>query len=150
MYELLLYVHIVCAIIWVGGAFYLQLLGIRVGGSADPMELPRLGRHIEALGNRVFVPAAALLLLSGLAMVSQHWSFDQAWIIAAIALWVLSAVAGAVYLAPRAKRANELFEEEGPASAAAHAIIGRLFLVSRLELVSFAIAIALMVFRPIL
>ena len=83
-------------------------------------------------------------------MVSQHWSFDQAWIIGAIALWVLSAVAGAVYLAPRAKRANELFEEEGPASPAAHAIIGRLFLVSRLELVSFAIAIALMVFRPIL
>ncbi len=148
MYQLWLYVHIVCAVIWVGGAVYAQLLAIRVERSEDPTDLPRLGRHVEALGNRVFAPAAVLLLISGAVMTAQAWGFGQVWIIAAIALWVISAVAGAVYVAPRAKRAVQLFESEGPTSPAARMMIGRLFLVSRLELLSFAVALALMAFKP--
>jgi hypothetical protein len=41
-----------------------------------------------------------------------------------------------------------LFDAEGPSSVAARQLIGRLFLVTRLELVSFAVIIALMVFKP--
>ena len=40
------------------------------------------------------------------------------------------------------------FEAEGPTSTAARALLGRIFLVSRLELLSFAVIIALMVFKP--
>jgi hypothetical protein len=65
-----------------------------------------------------------------------------------VALWVLSAALGAVYLGPRVKRAAELFEAEGPTSHAGRALIDRLFLVSRLELVSFAVIIGLMTFKP--
>jgi hypothetical protein len=61
---------------------------------------------------------------------------------------VLSAVAGAVYLGPRAKRVGELFDAEGPSSEAGRSLMNRLFLVSRLELLSFAIIVALMVFKP--
>ena len=39
-------------------------------------------------------------------------------------------------------------EAEGPTSTAARALLDRVFLVSRLELVSFAVIIALMVFKP--
>jgi uncharacterized membrane protein len=81
-------------------------------------------------------------------MTLQAWSFGQAWIALAVALWVLSAVLGAVYLGPRVKRAAELFEVEGPTSQAGRELIDRLFLVSRLELVSFAVIIALMTFKP--
>lgn len=52
------------------------------------------------------------------------------------------------YVGPRTKKIAELFEAEGPASTAARALMSRVFLVSRLELVSFAIIIALMVFKP--
>lgn len=148
MYQLLLYVHILCAVIWVGGAFYVQLLAVRVSRSDDPMELPRMGRTIEFFGSRVFVPAAVLLFLAGAAMTVQRWSFGQAWILVAVGLWVLSAVAGAAYLAPRAKRAAALFDAEGPQSLDGRRLIGRMFLVSRLELVSFAVIIGLMVFKP--
>lgn len=148
MYQLFLYVHIVSAVIWVGGSFYVQLLGIRASRSEDPLELPRLGRNVEYLGTRVFIPASLLLLASGVVMTVQAWRFEQFWIAAAIALWVLSAVAGSVYLAPRSKRAAELFEAEGPTSPTGRALTNRLFFVSRLELVSFAVIIALMVFKP--
>src|SRR4051795_6478534 len=58
MYLLLLYVHIVCAVIWVGGAFFSQLLALRVARSTDPADLPKLGRNMEFLGMRVFLPAS--------------------------------------------------------------------------------------------
>ena len=147
-YSLLLFVHVVCAVIWVGGAFALQLLALLVSRTGDQGELARLLRYFEVIGSRVFVPVATLLFIAGAAMTLQAWSFGRTWIAASVALWVLSAVAGAVYLGPRAKRVGELFEAEGPSSEAGRALMNRLFLVSRLELVSFAIIIALMVFKP--
>ena len=41
-----------------------------------------------------------------------------------------------------------LFDAEGPESVAGRQLLGRMFLVSRLELVSFVVIIALMVFKP--
>lgn len=148
MYQWMLYIHIVTAVIWVGGAFFVQVIAIRVSRSDDPADLPRFARHVEAVGNLVFVPAAALLFVSGVVMTAQAYGFGQTWIALAIVLWVLSAVAGAVYLAPRIKRAVRLFETEGPTSATARQLTRRMFLVSRLELVGFAVVIALMVFKP--
>jgi uncharacterized membrane protein len=148
VYQLLLFIHVICAVIWVGGAFYAQLLAFRVTRSPDPAELPRLARHIEYIGTRVFLPAAVLLFVAGTAMTLQAWSFGQTWIAVSVALWVLSAVVGAVYLGPRVKRAAELFEAEGPTSQAGRGLLDRLFLVSRLELVGFAVIIALMTFKP--
>ena len=148
MYQLLLYVHIVCAVIWVGGAVYAQLLAVRVSRSEDPAELPRLARHIESIGSRVFMPAAILLFLAGAGMTIQAWSFGQAWIAISIGLWIASAAAGAIYLAPRARRVAALFDAEGPKSVAGRTILARMFLVSRLELVSFGVIIALMVLKP--
>ena len=148
MYQLLLFIHIVCAVIWVGGAVYAQLLALRVSRSPDPSELPRLARHIDFIGSRVFGPAALLLFVAGVGMTLQAWSFGQTWIAVSVALWVLSVMTGAVYLAPRVKRTAELFEAEGPTSQAGRELIDRLFLVSRVELISFAVIIALMTFKP--
>jgi uncharacterized membrane protein len=147
-YSVLLFVHIVCAVIWVGGAFALQLLALLVSRTGDQRELTRLLRYFELIGSRVFVPVAILLFIAGAAMTLQAWSFGKTWIAVSVALWVLSAVAGALYLGPRAKRVGELFDAEGPSSEAGRALMDRLFLVSRLELGSFAVIIALMVFKP--
>jgi len=148
MYQLFLYIHVICAVIWVGGAVYAQLLALRVYRSPDPSELPNLARHIEYIGTRVFLPAALLLFVAGSVMTLQAWSFGRLWIAISVALWVLSAVVGAVYLGPRVKRAAELFEAEGPTSEAGRELINRLFVVSRLELIWFAVIVALMTFKP--
>jgi uncharacterized membrane protein len=148
MYEVLLYVHIVCAMIWVGGAVFAQLLALRVQRSTDPGDLPKFGRNVEFLGMRVFLPASILLFIAGAAMVAQRWSFGDVWVSVSMGLWLLSAIAGALYIGPRTKRIAELFESEGPTSTAARALMDRVFMVSRLELVSFALVISLMVFKP--
>ena len=150
MYELVKYVHILCAVVWVGGAVYAQLLAIQVGKSTDPGDLPKLGRHIEFLGTRVFLPASMLLFVAGVIMTTQRWAFQQTWISIAIVLWLFSALVGSLYLGPRSKRVAQLFEADGPTSVAGHALLARLFLVSRVELVSFLVIIALMVAKPVI
>ena len=87
MYTALLFVHIVCAVIWVGGAFTIQLLAVLVGRSGDPAELARLMRYFELVGSRVFVPVATLLFIAGAAMTLQAWSFGKTWIAVSVALW---------------------------------------------------------------
>jgi uncharacterized membrane protein len=148
MYLVLLYLHIICAVIWVGGAFFSQLLALRVERSTDPADLPKLGRNLEFLGLRVFLPASIVLFLAGVGMVLQQWSFGQTWVAVSMGLWLLSVIAGSIYIGPRTKKVAELFEAEGPTSTAARALMSRIFLVSRLELLSFAVIIALMVFKP--
>jgi uncharacterized membrane protein len=148
MYEVLLFVHVVCAIIWVGGAFFAQLLALRVERSTDPEDLPKFCRNVEALGMRVFLPASIVLFLAGAVMVAQRWSFGDMWVSVSMGLWLLSVIAGAIYIGPRTKRIAQLFEAEGPTSMAARALLGKVFMVSRLELISFAIIVALMVFKP--
>ena len=51
MYDLIKYVHVICAIIWVGGAFFAQLLAIRASRSDDPADLPKLGRASPTSGS---------------------------------------------------------------------------------------------------
>ena len=148
MYELVKYVHILCAVIWVGGAFYAQVLAMRVAGSPDPGDLPKLGRNIEFIGTRIFLPASILLFVAGVILTTQRWAFQQTWISIAIVLWLVSALTGAIYLGPRVKKIGLLYQAEGPVSVGGRALLDRVFLVSRLELVSFLVIIALMVAKP--
>ena len=148
MYEVLKYVHILAAIVWVGGAFYMQLVAIRASRSDDPADLPRFGAEVEAVGAKVFPLASIILLIAGIIMVLQRWSFNQVWVAVALVLWVASLLAGVLYIGPRAARVGKQFATEGHDSVAARAGMARLFLVSRLELVSFAVIVYLMVFKP--
>lgn len=148
MYEAIKYVHILCAITWVGGALILQLLAMRVTRSPDPQDVPKFLGHLEFLGKFVLEPASVLLLVAGVLMTIQRWAFQQTWISIAIVLWLASLVAGSFYLMPNGKRAKALFDAEGPGSVAARRIIGGMFIVARVELAMFLVIIAFMVVKP--
>ena len=125
MYELVKYVHVLCAVVWVGGAFYAQLLAIRVVRSPDPADVPKVANHIAFLAARVFIPASLLLFAAGIFMTTQRWAFQQAWISIAIVLWLVSVLTGSLYLGPRVQRVARLFESEGPTSVAGRALLDR-------------------------
>lgn len=147
-YNAIKYVHVISAVIWVGGAFLAQILAIRAQRSTDPSELPRLGAALGEVGMKVFLPASVILFIAGAILTIQRWAFSDAWISIAIILWLLSAVTGAVYLGPQSARIGKLFASEGPASMKARAALTRVFIVSRLELSSFALIVFLMIFKP--
>lgn len=148
MYELLKYVHILCAMAWVGGGFFAELLAMRAARSSDPEALPRTARELDYLVARVFIPASLALFVAGAAMTAMRWSFLDTWIALAILVWLAAILGGSMYLGPMAKRAFSLFDSEGPASMGGRALLGRMFALTRLELVAFAVVVALMVAKP--
>lgn len=148
MYEVLKYIHILAAIVWVGGAFLAQLLAVKALRSNDAIDLPRVGRDLGLIGGRVFPIASIILLIAGVLMVIQRWNFTQAWIVIALVLWAASLLVGAFYLGPMSTKIGEMFAAEGPQSVGARSLAARVLLVSRLELVSFLVIIYLMVFKP--
>ena len=150
MYELVKYVHILCAIIWVGGAAYSQLLGVLVSRSTDPNDLPKLARNFAQIGTMVFLPASIILFLAGLFMTVNRWAFQQTWISIAIALWLVSVFSGAVYVGPRLAKMAGAFDTEGPTSGTALGLLRKIILVSRAELVMLFVIVGLMVWKPTL
>jgi uncharacterized membrane protein len=96
-YELLLFVHIAMAAIWVGGAVMIQFFAHRILGAGDPARQLALGGDVEWISNRLIVPASLLAVLSGVLMVidAEFWSFGADWIVIGLVLFGITSVAGA-------------------------------------------------------
>lgn len=78
IYELLLFVHIMAAIVWVGGAVASQIISFRVLNAGDAGRKAALAGDLEWMGTRVFTPASGILLLFGIFLVlNAKWSWGS-------------------------------------------------------------------------
>ena len=150
LYDWLKAFHVLMAIVWVGGNVILQVLATRIMRQNDPTKTASFAGDAEWIGNHVFAPASGLLLVLGVWMVIEEpaWTFAQFWILAAIAMFAYSFLSGLLYLGPQSGRLKKLYEAEGPTAAAAPAMIRRLFLASRIELVLLVLIVFDMVLKP--
>jgi uncharacterized membrane protein len=149
-YELLLFVHIATAAIWVGGATIMQFFGLRAMRAPDPMRLVDLGGDIEWIGSRVLIPASALAVVSGVLLVidSDVWGFDDDWIALGIVLFAITFLAGALFFGPESERLGKLAEAEGPTSPAVLAKLQRLLALTRADLMLLFLIIFDMSVKP--
>ena len=117
-YQWLLTVHILAAVVWVGGAFTLQVMAIRVVRDPDPARLAAFARDTEVVGMRVFLPASLVLLLFGFWLVHEgNWSLSEGWLTFGLIVIGISIVTGAGFLGPESGRIARVIEAEGPASS---------------------------------
>ena len=148
-YQWLLTVHILAAVVWVGGGFTLQMMAIRVSRDPDPARLAAFARDVEVVGMRVFLPASLVLLLFGFWLVHEgNWSLSEGWLTFGLIVIGISIVTGAGFLGPEAGRVARVIEQQGPASPEARRRISRIFLVSRVELVLLVLTVVAMTAKP--
>lgn len=150
LYDWLKFGHILMAIVWVGGAIAIQILAMRIVGQNDPVKLAGFAGDVEFIGTRLFTPAALILLGLGIWMVIDEpaWTFAQFWVLAGLGMFAFSFVSGAFYLSPQSAKLKKMYETEGLSAPGAPAIIRRLFLVSRIEIVLMVLIVADMVIKP--
>jgi uncharacterized membrane protein len=150
LYEWLLLGHILAAIAWVGGAITMQIVGNRLVRAESAEAVAAFSRTAEWIGPRLYMPASLAVLGLGIALVwvSDAWSIGQLWIILALVGIVISAIGGAVFFGPQSKRIAQAFEAEGAESVRAQALVRRLFVVSRADLVILLLLVADMVLKP--
>jgi uncharacterized membrane protein len=149
-YQFYLTVHILCAIVWVGGAMVSQVFAARALGDPRPERLVATARDIEFVGKTMFVPASLLLFIFGLLLIheSSIWSFSDGWIVFALVVFLASFVTGAAYLAPESGRIARVIEEQGAESPEARTRITRILLISRIELLFLLLVVVDMVTKP--
>jgi uncharacterized membrane protein len=150
-YTSLKFVHVLFAVVWVGGASTLQVLAMRISASGDGIRMAAFAKDAEFVGNRIYLPSSIILLVSGIFTIHESsglWSYSQTWVQIGLAMIVVSIAIGAGFLGPEAGRIARAIERHGPASDEALHHINRIFLVSRFELVLLLIVIFDMVTKP--
>jgi uncharacterized membrane protein len=150
-YELVLTLHILAAIVWIGSGFFLQVLAQRAQSTANDERLRGLLDDTAALGNKLFVPASALTLVFGLLLVlvlDSPWSFGQLWILIGLAGAAATFVTGIAMIEPGVRRAGELIARDGGMSPAASAAARRVLTLARVDYVVLLIVVADMVIKP--
>ena len=148
-YEALKALHVLLAVIWVGGAATLQILAIRIRSTDDGKKMADFAGEAEFVGTRFFLPSSILILLLGIAMVIKNdIGFTTLWIILGIGGIVFTAVTGSAYLGPESGRIKKLIDERGAEDPEVKQRLGRLFVVSRIDLVVLLLIVIDMVVKP--
>jgi uncharacterized membrane protein len=143
-------IHVITAVIWVGGAAMIQAYAFRILRTEDGKRQADFAKDTEVVGMRVFMPASLILFLAAIGMmVNLDWSWSQNWIVLGVIAFGLSFVLGAGFLGPEGGRIAELIEKEGPDSPAVQARIRRILTISRGELVVLLTVIVNMVVKPV-
>ena len=148
-YELLLILHVIAVIVWLGTGFTMDALFLRAERTADPADLGKTGQMQEWLIPRVFIPSGVLALIFGILLVFDGpWSFGDLWILIGLAGWIAAWGVGFLYLRPQGEKMKEIVMQHGPTSPEAHRQARRLAVVSRVQLLSLFLVVADMVLKP--
>jgi uncharacterized membrane protein len=150
MYDFWLFIHVLMAIVWVGGAVNLQIIGTRLQLANEPMQMAKFARQVEWIGTRVLTPASILIVIAGVIMTLDRWDFEQLWIIIGIAGFLYSFVNGAFFLGPVSGKTGKLMEERGAEDSQVQTNLRRLFTLSRIELVILIVVVWAMTMKPTL
>jgi uncharacterized membrane protein len=145
------FVHVLAAIIWVGGAATAQVYALLAVRTNDPVRVAAFAGDTEFVGTRIFLPASVILLVSGILTVRESgsaWGYGQGWLQFGLAVIALSIVTGAGFLGPESGRISKATKAGGVESPEVQARIRRIFLVSRIELVLLVAVVFDMVVKP--
>jgi uncharacterized membrane protein len=149
-YKWLLAFHILLAVVWVGSNTAIQILVIRARRAGGD-RIAYLASEIEWYGTRVLLPTALTLVILGFILLHESsgaYDLGQGWVLFGFLVWVFSTVVGAGYLGPESGRLGKLVDERGPDDPEYQRRLGRIFIVSRIELLLLILAVLDMTVKP--
>ena len=162
-YELLLFLHVIAAAAWFGGALLSMVLLELASRAGELSWLVRFGEFDDTLAKVLFIPAALITLVAGFVLVFDGpWSFgDDGWVTGGLILFVAIFALGIGLIVPTGQKLSEAAKSAlaPPAQLEASAVdlddksdlaalIRRLRLLSWVDGSLLAIAIFLMTVKP--
>ena len=148
-YEILLFLHIVGATIWLGSAFMLQALLFRARRTQDSVLTERVSANTQWLAQRIFIPTSlAVLVLGVLLTIEGPWSFDQLWIVIALAAFATTFVWGVGVIEPEGKRLHAAIAAHGPDHPESARRSARIDAYMKLDLVLLFVVVFDMALKP--
>jgi uncharacterized membrane protein len=149
LYEALMAVHVLFVVIWLGGGAFLTIMGVLAERTRDAAQLAQIAKMAAFAGERIFSPAAIVVVIMGVAMVlNAHYGFGHFWLIFGLLGFLTTFVLGIAVLAPMSRRIDALIAEKGPNHPEVHAYGDKILLVARADVAMLLVVIVDMVTKP--
>jgi putative copper export protein len=147
MHELLVVIHVLAAMAWVGGGLYSTVMSERALATGEGFEF--VAGQAQRAGTRLFAPASAVVLLSGITIVvtTTSWRFGQTFVWASLILAAISLLIGAAFYGPTWAKVRSL-QAETPDSPQLVVLRRRVLWVTRIDVVVLMSVVVLMVTKP--
>jgi uncharacterized membrane protein len=148
LYDWLLFLHLLGAMVWFGGAVAVSLLAGRVLRGGDAEAIRRFIGNLRLIGPALFLPAMLAVIGFGIWMVSDSdaWSFSQTWVSVGFWLFVAAFLVGAGFQSRAAIAAQRAVDAGEVAEAAKQ--FGRWVWGMRVILLLLVVATWDMVMKP--
>src|SRR3712207_1045123 len=102
LYEILLFFHILAAIVWIGGALVLNVVTARMARGELGVVVP----HFAWYASRVIAASSLVLIVAAFGLVADgDWSLGEPWLIIALVIFLASGFIGGGLLG---KTANQI------------------------------------------
>lgn len=146
--EFWLFVHVLSAMVWIGGGVAIQFFGILTKRAADPAKSAFFIRNVSWIVMRVFLPAALLVFISGVGLVETgFWDYDETFVTTGIILWAVVALVAFGFLGGAMSKAGARLEADGP-SPPLMLTIRNLVWTSRALLATLLLIVFVMTVKP--
>ena len=149
MYELLLFIHISAAIIWIGSGGLLHIQAIRADRAKDDATFAKIVQDAGALGNVLFIPASLTVFVAGVILVIDGpWEWDMLWVILGLIGYFATFATGLLIIQPGAEKVTALVEEDGGMSPRAMYEAKRMLALARIDYITLYLVVAIMAIKP--
>jgi uncharacterized membrane protein len=142
-------IHVIGAVVWIGGGALLTILGMVAERKNDAAELATVARQAATVGEKLFAPAGLVVVAMGISMmVNTDWGWGRFWVVAGLVGYAITFVTGVGVLAPLAKKVTALVEEKGPTDPEKTAQIKKILLIARVDVAMLLLVVIDMVTKP--
>lgn len=146
-YSIVKLLHVMAALIWVGGGFAMMVNGTLADRAGDDEATMRAIRLSSDLGGLLMVPASLLTLVFGIVMCWFWTGFTDLWIIIGLAGYAATFLIGLLIFKPTSERLAEMVKRDGITPAA----LGegrRMMKIARFDYSVMLVVVADMVLKP--
>jgi uncharacterized membrane protein len=148
-------IHVLFAVIWIGGGFILITLGLIADQRGDAVGKTTIARQAGQVAMKVFTPSALIVLVAGIAMMLTDvgelaWDWGSFWVTFGLLGFVATFAIGIGVLTPAAKKIEALAETKGPEAPETQEALSRLLLIARVDSAVLLLVIVDMVAKPFL
>jgi uncharacterized membrane protein len=148
-YSLFKAVHVLFAVIWVGGGVSIMINAIRAQRAYDPDDIVMIAKQAAFMGEKIFAPVGLVTFLMGIAMmINTSWGWGHFWIVAGLIGYAATFAVGVGILSPLAKKIDASAETNGPTHPETLALIERIMLIGRFDVAILMLVVLDMVTKP--
>jgi uncharacterized membrane protein len=146
-YTFFKFLHVASAVIWIGGAFIMVMLGANAQRAKNDAEMVGVVRQVAWAAERIYVPSSVATLVFGLIAAWLGALWGELWVILGLVGVAATIALGVVVLTPRAK-AVEAGYGSGGVTPSVVAISREILTIAKFDAVLLFTVVADMVLKP--